>query len=278
MISIKGIQNTIRQKQNERKVFDILPIMDIKPNPYQPRKNFSKQTLDELSNSIKENGLIHPITVRKNGAGGYDLVAGERRLRAAKIAGFTTISAMIILGDERDLAVMAMIENLQREDLHFLEEAKGYAGLIQDHGLTQEELAKKIGKGQSTIANKIRLLRLSDEIKNSLLSNRLTERHARCLLRLPDEDLRLKTLGKIVEKNLNVKDSEALVEKVIQRIQKGGQDPKPKKLRGGFMDFRICVNTIRNAVVMMKDYGISPLIKETDTGDSYEIIVTIPKL
>ena len=277
MLSIKGLHNNIRQRGRYRQVLENIPIALIKPNPYQPRKGFSQQGLEELSSSIKEIGLIHPITVRKTGSKGYELIAGERRLRAVKMAGMETISAIIVSGDEKGSAIMAMIENLQREDLHYLEEARGYSALIRDHGLTQEELAVKIGKSQSTIANKIRLLRLSDELKEKLVEHSLTERHARCLLRLPDDELRMKILNRIINKDLNVKDSEELVEKVLQKIQLDGLESGKGKMIGGYRDLRIFINTIKNAVVMMKDYGIVPLLKEVDMGDSIEITVTIPK-
>lgn len=278
MISIKSFQNSMKQRQEDGQVLERIPVMMIKPNPYQPRKSFSQQSLEELSNSIKEIGLIQPITVRRTGVNSYELIAGERRLRASKMAGLEVIPAIIVFGDERDSAIMAMIENLQREDLHYLEEARGYSALIQDHGLTQEELAKKIGRSQSTIANKIRLLRLSDQIKEKLIQNDLTERHARCLLRLPEEELRFKALEKIIEKNYNVKDSELLVERTMQKIEKKGKSAGKRKMIGGYKDIRIFINTIKNAVVMMKDYGINPLVKEIDTGDSIEITVTIPKV
>ena len=277
MISIKSFQNSMRQRREDGQVLERIPVMMIKPNPYQPRKSFSQQSLEELSNSIKEIGLIQPITVRRTGVNSYELIAGERRLRASKMAGLEVIPAIIISGDERDSAIMAMIENLQREDLHYLEEARGYSALIQDHGLTQEELAKKIGKSQSTIANKIRLLRLSDKIKEELIQNNLTERHARCLLRLPEEELRLKALNKIIEKNYNVKDAEMLIERTIQKIEKNSKESGKRRMVGGYRDLRIFINTIKNAVIMMKDYGITPLVKEIDTGDTIEITVTIPK-
>lgn len=277
MISMKSLQNRIKQVRREEHVLEKIPVMMIKPNPYQPRKNFSQKSLEELSHSITKIGLIQPISVRKTGINGYELIAGERRLRACKMAGIDLIPAIVISGDERDSAIMAMIENLQREDLHYLEEARGYLALIQDHGLTQEELAKNIGKSQSTIANKIRLLRLSDKIKEILIQNNLTERHARCLLRLPEEELRLKALNKIVEKEYNVKDSEMLIEKIIEKIQKNGKAGDRRKITGGYRDIRIFINTIKNAVVMMKDYGITPLVKEVDTGETIEITVSIPK-
>lgn len=277
MISLKSFQNMARQRKEDGQIFELIPVMMIKPNPYQPRKNFSQQSLEELSSSIKEIGLIQPITVRATGINNYELIAGERRLRASKMAGLEVIPAIIVSGDERDSAIMAMIENLQREDLHYLEEARGYLGLIQDHGLTQEELAKKIGKSQSTIANKVRLLRLSDEVKELLIQQDLTERHARSLLRLPDDELRLKALRKIIEKNYNVKDTELFIERTMERIQRGSKEPGKRKVVGGYRDLRIFVNTIKNAVVMMKDYGITPLVTEVDTGDTLEITVTIPK-
>ncbi|NLI60929.1 MAG: nucleoid occlusion protein [Clostridiales bacterium] len=274
---MKSLQNRIKQVRREEHVLEKIPVMMIKPNPYQPRKNFSQKSLEELSHSITKIGLIQPISVRKTGINGYELIAGERRLRACKMAGIDLIPAIVISGDERDSAIMAMIENLQREDLHYLEEARGYLALIQDHGLTQEELAKNIGKSQSTIANKIRLLRLSDKIKEILIQNNLTERHARCLLRLPEEELRLKALNKIVEKEYNVKDSEMLIEKIIEKIHKNGKAGDRRKITGGYRDIRIFINTIKNAVVMMKDYGITPLVKEVDTGETIEITVSIPK-
>lgn len=277
MISIKNLQNSIRQRSEDVKVMENIPVMMIKPNPYQPRKDFSQQSLEELSNSIKEIGLIQPITVRRTGINAYELIAGERRLRATKMAGIEFISAIIVSSDEKDSAIMAMIENLQRENLHYLEEARGYVGLIHDHNLTQEELAKRVGKSQSTIANKIRLLRLSEDTREQLIKNNLTERHARTLLRLPEEELRVQALEKIIEKDYNVKETEMLVDRMISKIQESKKEIKKGKVIGGYRDLRIFVNTIKEAVSMMKDYGLSPIVKEMETEDSLEITVIIPK-
>ncbi|NLN40865.1 MAG: ParB/RepB/Spo0J family partition protein, partial [Clostridiales bacterium] len=205
-------------------------------------------------------------------------ISGERRLRASKMAGLLEIPAIVSEVVESDSAVMALIENIQRENLNFIEEAESYSQLMTIHHLTQEQIAKKVGKSQSTIANKIRLLRLSDEVKNALIKHNLTERHARCLLRLPEEELRLKALRKIIEKNYNVKDSEMLVERTMQRIQMSGKKTGKRKVVGGYRDLRIFINTIKDAVVMMKNYGINPLVKEVDTGDAIEITVSIPKV
>lgn len=279
MISIKSLQSAVKMKKEGEDIQKIenIPVQMIKPNPYQPRKTFSQQSLEELAQSIKEFGLIQPITVRKTGVNGYELIAGERRLRATKLANLDYIPAVIITTDERDSAVLAMIENLQRENLHYLEEAAGYASLIEDHGFTQEELAKKLGKNQSTIANKLRVLKLPKEVKDLLIKHNLTERHARALLRLPDTELQLKIIDKIVEKGLNVKETENLISNVIEKIQQNNIKKSKKKMIRNYKDLRLFVNTIKNAVSMLKDYGVAPVFKEIDREDCIEIIVTIPK-
>jgi ParB family chromosome partitioning protein len=179
---------------NDNKAIINIPIDEIAPNPYQPRKDFSGSSLEELATSIKEYGVLQPVNVRKIGGKGYELVSGERRLRATRLAGMEVIPAVVIEVVEQDSAVIALIENLQREDLNFMEEAEGYHNLISDHGMTQEELAKKVGKKQSTIANKLRLLKLNNKIKKTILENELTERHARALLKLPGELLQVRLL------------------------------------------------------------------------------------
>ena len=262
-----------------------IPIHLIKPNPYQPRRNFSAQGLEELAQSIREYGVIQPITVRRSGADGYELIAGERRLRASRIAGLDYIPAILVHTYEQDSAILAMIENLQRENLHFLEEAKGYASLIRDHGFTQEELASKLGKSQSTIANKLRILRLSQEIKDVLIKENLTERHARALLKLPDDELQMRAVRQVVKNKLNVRDTEIIVERYIDQIQnkqKRIQARQKKSGQGGHLinrtrDLRIFINTIQDAVHMMKDCGLSVQYTQMDKGDSIEITVCIPK-
>src|SRR5690554_7002883 len=188
-------------EQADLKVENI-PVNLVRPNPYQPRKTFSLQALDELARSIKEYGVIQPITVRQLSDKGYELVAGERRLRACKLNKMEFIPAIIIDSLGQDSAMIALIENLQREDLHYIEEAKGYASLINDHNMTQEQLATKLGKSQSTIANKLRILRLPDRVKDMVIKENLTERHARALLKLADEDLQTKVAARIIEKKL----------------------------------------------------------------------------
>lgn len=264
------MDSTVSQK------IELLPIDSIKPNPYQPRKTFNKSSLDELSQSIKSYGVLQPISVRKIGEIGYELVAGERRLRASSMAGLTNIPAIIVDFIDQDSAVVALIENLQREDLNFLEEAEGYSNLINDHGMTQEELARKVGKNQSTVANKLRLLRLSPQVKQIISDFELTERHARALLRLPDEELQLKALSEICKKSLNVKKTEELIEKMIEKISSPKEEERKRNIKGVF-NFKIYVNTLKNAFNAIKDTGIDAIYEQKDEGDYIEVTVKIPK-
>ncbi len=265
------------KKENQRNIAYI-QIDSVRPNPYQPRKQFNKAALEELCESIKEYGVIQPINVRRITSNSYELVAGERRLRAATMAGLKEIPAIVINVDDNDSAVMALIENLQREDLSYMEEAEGYSNLINDHGFTQEELAQKIGKSQSTIANKIRLLKLPPLVKKILADNNLTERHARALLKLHDEQLQLKVLKHVCEKGLNVKRTEVLVERAIEKYTKVERDrPEERKLTKAIKDIRIFVNTIRQAIDLMKKSGVNAKAAQIDRGEYIEFIVRIPK-
>nr|WP_074351763.1 nucleoid occlusion protein [Proteiniborus sp. DW1] len=253
-----------------------IPIKAIKPNPYQPRKNFSKRALEELSQSIKAYGVIQPISVRKIGEESYELVAGERRLRAAEMAELDTIPAIVVKFVDKDSAVIALIENLQREDLNFLEEAEGYNSLINDHGFTQQELAEKVGKNQSTIANKLRILRLSDEIKKAIIENGLTERHARALLKLPDEEMQLSVLDKVIKRDLTVKKTESLIKSVLEDLAKE-KEPEHKQNIKGMINFKIYLNTLRNAFTAIKESGVDAKYEQKDLGDFIEVTVKIPK-
>lgn len=272
------IQFPKQEKKDEQKNITYVPIDFIRPNPYQPRKQFNKLALEELCSSIKQYGVLQPINVRKISFSTYELVAGERRLRAAIMAGLKEIPAIIINVDDNDSAVMALIENLQREDLSYMEEAEGYCNLINEHGFTQEELAQKIGKSQSTIANKIRLLKLSPLVKKILADNNLTERHARALLKLHDEQLQLKVLKLVCERGLNVKRTEELVEKAIDKFSKDSrQKPADRKVTKAIKDVRIFVNTIKQAIDIMKQSGVNAKAAQIDRGDYIEFVVRVPK-
>jgi len=253
-----------------------IPISMIKPNPYQPRKTFSKIGLEELSRSIKSFGVIQPISVRKLTDDSYELVAGERRLRASQVAELLEIPAIIIEYKDRESAMVAMVENLQREDLNFIEEAEGYYNLINDHNFTQGELAEKLGKSQSTIANKIRLLKLPDDIKRSLIIENLSERHGRALLKLPDDELKRAVLEKTISKQLNVSSTETLVEDILENILKKEEKEYKQNIKS-LINVRIYLNSIKKAYKAIKEYGINASYKEVDKGEFVEVIINIPK-
>jgi len=252
-----------------------IPLEMIHPNPYQPRKNFPSESLEELAQSIKTYGVIQPIIVRSMDKGRYELIAGERRLRAAQIAGLKKIPAIVKHTQDEDSAVMALIENLQREDLNFLDEAKGYYQLISEYDLTQEELAEKVGKSQSTIANKLRILKLPESVKGIISREKLTERHARCLLKLPTEELQIRAVHTIVQKKLNVKESEKLVEKILDE-EKKCQSPA-RRIKKFYKDIRLFENPIKELISNMKESGINVNYMKEDKGDYFEFVIQIPK-
>ncbi|MBE6072410.1 MAG: ParB/RepB/Spo0J family partition protein [Clostridium butyricum] len=244
------------------------------PNIYQPRKYFNEQAIEELSLSIIEHGIIQPLTVRVRGEI-YELVAGERRLRAAKLANLPTVPCNVIDITDTESAEIALLENLQREDLNYIEEAEAYYNLINEHNFTQEEVAKRIGKKQSTVANKLRLLKLDKEVREICLSNNLTERHARALLTVPDEKLQLKIVQKVISSGLNVKKTEELINKELLKL--AGKELKNKSKRNirGVLPAKLYVNTIKqvlNKFDIPAEYGC----KEEE--DFIEVTVKIPKI
>ncbi len=253
-----------------------IPIKFIKPNPYQPRKNFNLKSLEELSQSIKAYGIIQPISVRKLSNESYELIAGERRLRASELAELEEIPAIIVDYRDKDSAMVALVENLQREDLNFIEEAEGYSNLIEDHNITQQELAERLGKSQSTIANKLRLLKLPPDVKKTLIEENLTERHGRALLKLPDDNLRRIVLDKTVNNNLNVSGTETLVEDILNNLRKKDENVSSQKIKS-LISVRIYLNTIKKAYRAIKEYGIEAEYNEEDKGDFYLVSIKIPK-
>lgn len=255
-----------------------LPIEAVRPNPYQPRRHFDQHALEELAASIAQYGVLQPLSVRRQTSAIYELIAGERRLRAAKIAGLKTIPVIVHDMGESDSAVVALLENLQREDLSYMEEAEGYSHLINQHHLTQEEVAAKVGKNQSTIANKLRLLRLPPLVKKMLADNNLTERHARALLKLPDEQLQLKVLAQICERGLNVKQSEELIAATLERLTGETKGRKNRRsIFAGFSSVKIFINTIKQAVTLIKDAGMDAALQENMGDDYVEYVIRIKK-
>jgi len=247
----------------------------ITPNRYQPREIFRDETLLELKNSIISYGIIQPISVRKLKENNYEIVAGERRYKAAKLAGLKEIPSIVVEIEEKDSANIALIENIQREDLNFIEEAKAYAQIMKEFEITQEELAKKIGKNQSTIANKIRILKLPDNIKEKLLTNDLTERHGRALLKIKEKIIQEEIINKVIEKNLNVKDTEKLIKSVNEKIDKE-ETPSKQNIRN-FINYKIYINTIKNAYKEILKTGIKAKFEEKEKDDYIEVKVKIPK-
>lgn len=248
-----------------------VPLDKIRANPFQPRKHFDEQKIAELAQSIKTYGLLQPVILRKKDHL-FQLVAGERRFFACKSLGWTSIPAVIRDLNDNAMATIALIENLQRENLHFLEEAEGYERLLLEFGFTQEVLAQRLGKSQSTIANKIRLLRLPDNIRARLMAGDLSERHARSLLRLRDEQSQTRVFNEICNLGLTVKQAEKRVDDLLKKREPGGE--KKKVI---VRDIRIFVNTVRQAVGIMEKAGLAPEVSETESEEFFEVRIRLPK-
>ena len=256
-----------RKAVNEVKVVKV-PIGQIFPNPYQPRKSFDEAALEELSASIAQYGVLQPLLVSPTEDGRYLLIAGERRLRASRMAKLTEVPVIISDYTTQQIAEIALIENLQREDLHFLEEAEGYEQLMEQFHLTQEAMAARVGKKQSTIANKLRLLRLSPAVRKVLVDAGLSERHARALLKLDDDAKRLEVLEVVVAKNYSVRQTEEYINKLLEDNQ------QEKRRRMVIVnDVRIYLNSIKQVVNAIKDVGIPVNMEQTVEGD--EVIVSV---
>lgn len=246
---------------------------NIIPNTYQPRKFFNEDALNELSQSISEFGIIQPLTVRKRGEL-FELVAGERRWRAAKMAALEKVPCTVVDITDSESAEIALLENLQREDLNFIEEAEAYFNLINDHRFTQEQIAERMGKKQSTIANKLRLLKLSTEVRLLCLENNLTERHARALLSLPTEKLQLKIVKSIIKQGLNVKATEEIINKELLKLAGDELNKDGKKKITGVFSAKIYVNSIKQ---IFDKFKIPAEYKSKECDNYVQITVKIPK-
>ena len=252
-----------------------IPTIQIRPNKTQPRKSFDEDELRQLAQSIATNGILQPLTVRRVSQTEYELVAGERRLRASILAGVSKVPCVLIRCTDKESAIFALLENIQRADLNMFEEARGINRLIRKFDLTQEDVAARIGKKQSTIANKLRLLKLSMEEQDWILQAGLSERHARALLRITEEEVRKEVLSKIVAESLSAKDTEELVIKILCRTTVTDTPKQEKKFI--VRDVRIFVNTINKAVDTMRLSGINAVSKKMETDDYIEYTVKIPK-
>ena len=242
-------------------------------NPDQPRKVFQETELQELADSIKEYGVLQPVILKKDKQGFYILIAGERRLRASGMAGLTKIPAVIREADDKNSAIIALVENVQRENLNYIEEAYAYKRLMEDYGLTQGEIAQRVGKQQSTISNKIRLLALPPDIREVLANQQLSERHARALLKVADEGLRRQVLERIVSHGLNVKQTEKLIEDVLNKREE--EIRKSNKVR--YISYKIYLNSLRRTFGEINAVEKGAKFFQEDKGDHMEVRILIPK-
>ena len=261
----------------EERTLRRIRVSDIARNPNQPRKYFDPEAIAQLAESIRQYGVLNPLTVRRSPSGGYELVAGERRLRAARVAGLNDVPCLVIAADNEDSSAIALVENLQRRDLDFFEEAYGFKRLIDQYGLTQEGAARKVGKTQSAVANKLRLLRLSQKNMELIRSAGLTERHARCLLRLDNEQDRISATNYIIEHDLNVSRSEQYIEQLLQ--EKKEQTPaaqQERKVVRLIKDVRFFLNTLNRAVGVMVDSGIGATVEQKESDDGLTLTINIP--
>lgn len=251
-----------------------LPVDELDPNPVQPRKNFPDGDLQELSDSIAQYGILNPLTVRLRD-NKYELVAGERRLRAARLAGLYDVPCILLDVSLEDASLIALVENLQRRDLDFLEEANGLSQLIKFFGMSQEEAARRIGKSQSAVANKLRLLKLPEDVLRSLCDNGLTERHGRALLRLPTAEAQRLALAYIIDRDLNV----AATDNYIDSLLQSSDDEEKSEPKRTFImkDVRVFVNTILHGLDLMKQGGIEAGMHREETDEELILTIKIPK-
>ena len=269
-----GEDTLLEELKNQKRVQQIA-VEKIVPNRFQPRKVFDEEKLDELARTIHIHGLIQPIILRKYEEDKYEIIAGERRFRAMQKLTWTEVPAIVQEMSDNETASVALIENLQREELTAIEEAEAYQGLMALNELTQEALAQRIGKSQSFIANKLRLLRLAEPLKEALLNRKITERHGRSMLALSHEE-QIALLSSIVEKKLTVKETERLVKQQLAEKNKSQEQPK-KRIRKVSKDLRLALNTINKSVDLIKETGMPLEATEEDLGDIYRITIEIKK-
>ena len=256
----------------EQKVLQLAP-EEIRPNPAQPRRTFSREELESLAGSIRSHGVLQPLTVRRTETG-WELVAGERRLRAAVLAGLETVPCLERTADSRASAALALVENLQRRDLHYLEEAEAIAAFLHQTGMTQEAVAAQLGMSPSALANKLRLLRLSPACRAVVTEGRLTERHARCLLRLEDEGERLSAARHFVSAGLNVAQAERYVERRLEALQ---STPPAGRRAYIIKDVRLFLNSVDRGIRLIRDAGVDARTERQETEEDIILTIHIPK-
>ncbi|MFF6016881.1 nucleoid occlusion protein [Lysinibacillus fusiformis] len=277
------VKNEVEQAEAVQTAEEVikLPIDEIVPNRFQPRTIFDDEKIEELSRTIHTHGVIQPIVVRKTSENQYEIIAGERRYRAMKKLQWTEVPAIVRNLTDKETASIALIENLQREELTAIEEAVAYQKLLELHELTQEALAQRLGKGQSTVANKLRLLRLPDEVQQAILQRKISERHARALIAIKDQPLQLEILQQTVDSDWNVRQLEEQIQAILHPVTNEQEESVPKKARPKrkaiSKDVRIALNTIKQSLTMVTKSGITVNTEEEDTEEYYQITVKIPK-
>ncbi len=267
-----------------------IPLERLRCSPFQPRKVFQSISLNELSDSIREFGVLQPILVRDMGDGFYEIISGERRYRASFIAGKTEIPSIILSVNDNEAAIHALVENIQREDLDYMELAEAYNRLIVEHGMTQEEVARRVGKSQSAIANKVRLLRLSPAVVKILSEHGLTERHGRALLRLPNEQLQLKVLKIVTERAFSVAETEILITRTLEATKSDVKkqescfsnnaslvSEKHPGMKDALNEIDSFISGIKRSMAALKQLGINAKTAQFDRDAYFEIVVRLPK-
>ncbi len=250
-----------------------IPISSIKTNREQPRKNFNREQLMELRDSIKEFGVLQPLIVKKCDTGSFLLIAGERRLRAASMAGLEKVPAVIKEASEEEAGLIALVENIQRENLGYIEEARAYRRMMEKYGISQTQLSERLGKNQSTISNKLRILSLPEDIQELLVENKLTERHARALLKVDSDEIRRVIIDKVVKHGFNVKQTEKLVEEYFAK--KAAHEKDKNKIR--HISYKLYLNTLKKAFRDMELNKKGASFEEEDMGGALKVTIIIPK-
>lgn len=259
-----------KRRPEEGRELTWLDLRAVAPGPFQPRREFDEGAVAELAESIRRYGLLSPLLVRRNASGGYELIAGERRLRALRRLGRTHADAIVTPAFDLDAALIGLAENLEREQLHFFEEAEAYRRLVREHGLNQEELSRRLGKSISAISNKIRLMQLGEETRRQIRESGLSERHARELLRLPDESSRAKALRQAISARLSVRALESLVDRMLAE-----RKPKP---RAHVCDSRLYVNAVLGTVKKLAAAGVAATSRVIELDDAIEVVVRLPRI
>ncbi len=264
----QGLLQIPPKRDPERRLV-LLPIHSILPNPNQPRREFDKAALSELMVSIAQVGLIQPLTVRREGDG-YELISGERRLRACRSLGMTKVPCIITDSSEERSAYMAVIENIQRRDLHYLDEAECYHNLLHTYDLSQEQLATRLGKSQSFLSNKLRLLRLPKAMRKQIREQNLSERHARALLQLSDEESQWRALDAILKRDLTVKQTEKLI-----ADWKAKQGRAPIRVLRLPADCRLFLNSVKTCLERLEESGMKTEMEEQRRSDGFDLIIRV---